>query len=382
LLERSLPRGIVRVLRGSRPLDRIDLAWTIAGGFMLVDPTRAGAVGARFLSWARVSDDAERLARALCGEAVYQGLFGRFGRTASDRVVEEMERLAPAVDEHTRAMIRGTKGIVEIQRGEIASGMTVLLPTLATLAKHHKTVGFELMSMRHFYTYGLYYLGRFDEFVSHVESEYDEARQRGNHHRESDVCLNHATLAWLLRGGPELARARARDAAAFWASVGPSVQRYYAIVSEVLTALWEGTPAAIDATAATALSRDALHPVIALAEGLRADFVHTLGRLHVARAALEPSPERLATATAWSLLLASDPALHARALATLQLAGVAAAAGQAQRADALAARAAPWFEAHGLDGYARVARSVRAGRVEDDSMPDGLVRVLAPGLAR
>jgi serine/threonine protein kinase len=380
-LEPRLARRLVRSIRGARPLERIDLAWTIAGGFMLVDPTRASAIASRFLAWSRVADDPERLVRALSGEAVYQGMYGRFGRGHTERLLEEADALAVHVDDHARAVARGARAVVQIQRGEIASGITALMPTIEALARHHKTVGFELMSMRHFYTYGLYYLGRFDELVTHVESEYDEARQRGNRHRESDVCLNHATLAWLLRGGPDLARARARDAAAFWASVGPSVQRYYAVVSDTLMALWEGNEEALDAATAAALSRDVLQPIIVLAEGMRADFVHTLGRLHVARAALRPSPERLATATAWSLLLASDPALHARALAMLQLAGVAASAGRPERADALASHAARWFAAHGLDGYARVARSVRRGRVGETSMPRELVRVLAPGLA-
>jgi tRNA A-37 threonylcarbamoyl transferase component Bud32 len=381
-LEPHLARTLVRSLRGARPLERIDLAWTIAGGFMLVDPTRASAIASRFLAWSRVADDPERLVRALCGEAVYQGMFGRFGQAQTDRLLEEADSLAARVDDHARAVVRGTRAVVQIQRGEIASGITALMPSVEALALHHKTIGFELMSMRHFYTYGLYYLGRFDELLTHVESEYDEARQRGNRHRESDVCLNHATLAWLLRGGPELARERARDAAAFWASVGPSVQRYYAVVSEALTALWEGHEDALDATTAAALSRDVLHPVIALAEGMRADFVHTLGRLHVARAALRPTRERLAVAAAWSSLLAADPAVHARPLAMLQLAGVAAAAGHGARADALAARAAVGLEALGLSGYARVARSVRGGRVDAASLPPALVRVLAPGLAR
>jgi hypothetical protein len=215
VLGTGVGRRAARVLRRPRPLHHIDLAWTISGGFMLVDPTRAGAVAARNLAWARTAGEPERLVRALCGEAVYQGMFGGPARASADRVLREIEALAADVDDHARAIARGARAIVHIQRGEIAEGMTALMPTLAALARHHKTIGFELMSMRHFYTYGLYYLGRYDELVTHVQAEYDDARRRGNRHRESDVCLNHATLAWLVSGGPAMARARAADAASF-----------------------------------------------------------------------------------------------------------------------------------------------------------------------
>ncbi len=376
----AIGRSVAARVRPPRPLHHIDLAWTISGGFMLVDPTRAGAVGARLVSWARSVDDPERLLRALCGEAVYQGMFGELGRSASDGVLDEIDALRDRVDDHARAIADGTRGIVHIQRGEIARGMTALMPSLAALSRHHKTIGFELMSMRHFYTYGLYYMGRFDELERHVQTEYDDARRRGNPHRESDVCLNHATLAWLFRGGPTLARSRAASAMSFWSGLGPSVQRYYAVVSEVLTALWEGQAETLDAVAATAWTREVLHPVIAMAEGMRADLVHTVGRVHVARASIDPKPDTVARAFAWTSLLAADPAVHARPLATLQLAGLAAATGRTREADRLAARAAIALERCSLGGYARIARSVRDGRARDESVRPELVRVLAPGL--
>lgn len=358
---------------------RLDMAWTIAGCLALIDPIRSGTVHSLGLAEALRSGDASRLARALAGEAFYLGMFGASRRREVEALLDRIDRLVERLDDHAQVIALSTRGGVSVERGDFQLGMELLSKAIARLEKHPETVGWEVMPVRHFYLHALYYVGRFEELQSYVEGEYQAGSARRNRHRMSDVSLNHATLAWLLGHGVETATERMQMGSRFWARIGPNVQRYYALDSEIEIHLFAGDyPAAWQALVARGLA--VVTPPMVGAEGLRIDALHAAGRAALAGAS---SGAKGAVATAFGLtaLLLRESAGYARALGLLQLACWFAATGRVSRAIPTARRAAERCSAAGLNAYAEVARAYVEGRAPALPIhPLALGRVLAPGL--
>lgn len=367
--------GFVRRRPSRADLTRIDLAWTVSGCLALVDPLRAGAVHAVGLVHALEGGDPVRTLRALIGEVSYQGMYGSTNSELCDRLLSRIDETSRGLDDYAEALTRAAHGVVAVERGEFARGVQLLPVALRALTKHPKTVGWEIMPVRHFYMHALYYQGRYDELIEHVKAEHKEAEQRRNRHRMSDATLNHATVAWLLSDGAATARVRVDAANASWRGVGPNIQGYYALVSAIAIALFEGD---LDGAWQLLLTRGraALTPPIFVAEGLRIDFLHALARAALAGAHGRGRERALPLAVALTAALAREPAPYARALVKLQQAQLAGLLGSKRLEARLLERAARALEAAGLHGYARAARAV-LGPSPDSSQRD-LFRVLLP----
>lgn len=359
---------------------RLDLAWTIAGCLSLIDPVRSGTVHSLALVEALRGADPARLVRALAGEAFYLGSFGDSTRREVDALLDRIDAIAANQGDHAQVIALSTRGGTSVERGDFRSGTDVLARAIARLEKHPETVGWELMPVRHFYLHAVYYLGRFDELQRYVEAEYKAASARRNRHRMSDVSLNHATLAWLLGHGVDTAIERMQMGNRFWERIGPNVQRYYALDSEIEIRLF-----AADYGAAWRALVDrglaVVTPPVLGAEGLRVDALHAAGRAALA-GVIAGASGASATALGLTSLLLRESAPYARALGLVQLAGWLAATGRTERALSMARRAARRCGEAGLNAYAEVAAAYAEGREADLPVaPAALRRVLGPGLS-
>jgi len=363
----------------------VDVAWTLGGCLSLVDPLRAALIHTVGTERALDLGEPERVLRALLGEAIMSGMFGTRSKARTSALLERVEQMADKLDNHARGLVVSARSIAEIQAGEFALGLQSSVDGLTLLARHPKTVGWELMTTRHFHLHALYYMGRFRELEAYIEEEYRVSHARRNRHRTSDVSLGHAAVSCLLTHGRQVAIQRVDEATLFWADVGTNLQGYYSQVAASLIALWEGDGPG--AWRAYRVGQSGALPLqLLMPEGLRVDLLHNLGRASIARALSSRAWSHIAVALGLTWALAIEPQAHALPLARLQLAGLAASLNLGNLSRRLASQAERAFSSQALAGYAAAASAMRAARFDPTpfedlgiAKPRELAAVLAPG---
>ncbi len=360
-----------------------DTAWTMSGCLSLVDPIRAGLIHTRAVQAALELGEDEPILLSLLGEVVFAGMFASVRRAHTIQLLSRIDVLADALDQYSKNLASATRGGAAVQAGHFANGVPLLSAALAALDHHPKSVGWELMTLRHFYLHGLYYLGRFRSLRDYVEEEYRRSVQLKNRHRTSDVSLNNTVIGTLIARGVDESRRRAEEAGRFWKDVGANVQGYYLAVARSVIALWTGDP---ESAWRVFFEGNVLTPQLVGIEGLRIDALHNLSRAASARAVHTRKSTHLSIAISLNAVLAAELSPHAVPLASVQLAGLARAFGLVASSKRLALRASKSLSLQGMVGFAAAADALSETRVDASAMSVlgvghqvQLLNVLVPG---
>jgi hypothetical protein len=103
-------------------------------------------------------------------------------------------------------------------------------------------VSWEAASSRLFSIWSLFYLGEISELSRRVSAFVRDAEGRGDRYAVTSLTVGLANVSRLAEGAPQAARAAVEEAMAAWPSRSFHFQHYWAVLSEGLIGLYEGSP--------------------------------------------------------------------------------------------------------------------------------------------
>jgi len=339
-------------------LRKVDISWTLATAFALVEPLRAAEQQLRHLLLALTAGEPARVMRARLTLAVQLAARGRLGEAA--RLLADCEKLATSVATPlAQAQVAIAHGAVAMLTGRLGDAVDRLTTAEQTLREKCVGVTWELDATQILRLWCLSRLGRLRELTETAPVLLRSALERGDL-LASTILRTGTHLAWLARDEAERAKAESADAIKRWGGSGFTLPNVLDLQTQVEARLYAGEG---ERALRLYLKREpelrasrllGLWPIGVLAADLHV-------RAILATAAGDP-PERaalLAEAEQIARRLANDARHHARPLGLLALASAAALAHRAPIADEHLVEAEQGFLKSGLLVHAAVARSQR-----------------------
>ncbi len=387
------PAGSVR----GRERLKMDVCWTIATGFAMIDPVRAGAFQSVHMLLALRSGDVGRVARALAVEVPFAATPGPGARARTAMLTRRAKTLAAEIDDpFLDGLLTSTVGGAAWLEGRWQDGYD-LTARAADILRSRCTGVAWLRDTNVIVVFDcLYRLGRWREVNEGVPALLADARMRGDLYMELYVLVKFASIGWLASGelagrSEELAAALAR-----WSNERFSLLHYWETYSQIEAALAAGRPAEAfaKARASAAGVRDSLLLQLQL---YRISWTDVRGRAALALARAEAGPGRealLREAAGCVAALGREDVAWSRGLGALLDAGVKTTRGDRVAALAALHEAEARLALAGMGVHQSVARA-RRGELEDDTAlleaahaslaaegiadPRRIVALLAPG---
>jgi serine/threonine protein kinase/tetratricopeptide (TPR) repeat protein len=387
------PAGSVR----GRERLKMDVCWTIATGFAMIDPVRAGAFQSVHLLLALDSGDVSRIARTLAVEVPFAATAGTSARARTALLTRRAKEFAAEVAEpFLDGLLTSTIGGAAWLEGRWADGhaLTVraddILRTRCTgVAWLRDTNAIVLFDC-------LYRLGRWREVNDQVPALLADARMRGDLYMEIYVLVKFVSIGWLASGDTRPMHDELAAAIARWSNERFSLLHYWETYSQIEVALASGRPG--DAVArARGYERGVRDSLLLQLQLYRVSWADVRGRAALALALIETGPEReslLRDAVEAAAVMGKEPVPWSRGLGALLEAGLCATRGEQGAALASLDEAEASLTLAGMGVHLAVLRARRAELCGDVAAleaahaalgaegivnPRRLVAVLAPG---
>ena len=342
-------------------LRKIDICWTIARGFGIVDPARGAYFQTRQLLHALQAGEPKRIARALAMEAAYAAASGGPTRRRTLRLLDETRSLAERTgDPLAQAMAIGVTGIAEFLVGNFGAARRHCERAEAELRSRCSGVAWEVDSMFVFTLWSLYQTGELAELARRIRRGLGEAERRGDRYVTTLLRTGALNFVWLAEDDPQGARAQAEEAMQKWSHQGFLMQHEDALVAHANIDLYLG-----DAPSAhrrvTELWPALRRSLLLTVQFTRVEALELRGRAALAAACSgrsAPSAARrlLRAAERDARRIGGERMVWSAPLASLLLSGVAGARGEREAAVLHLRRAVSEFEQSEMKLGAAVAR--------------------------
>lgn len=235
--ERSAAEVAPSVLR------RIDACWSVAVGLGMVDTIRGASFQTRQLLLALDVGEPWRVARALAAEAAFVATDGVTAQRRARTLISEARALCDRVgDARLRGLVLFCEGLTRFLVGEFAEARSLVAEAEQLLRDAGLGVSWEAASARLFSIWSLFYLGELSELSTRVPGLIHEAQSRGDRYAVTSLSVGLSNVALLAADRPAHARATVHTAMADWKTTHFHFQHYWALLSEGLISLYEGTP--------------------------------------------------------------------------------------------------------------------------------------------
>jgi hypothetical protein len=387
------PAGSVR----GRERLKMDVCWTVATGFAMIDPVRAGAFQSVHMLLALASGDLDRVARALAVEVPFAATAGVSARGRTAMLTRRAKELVAAVDDpFLDGLLTSTVGGAAWLEGRWHDGHALtaraddILRTRCTgVAWLRDTNGIVVFDC-------LYRLGRWRELNEQVPALLADARMRGDLYMEIYVLVKFVSIGWLASGDTRPIHDELAAAISRWSNERFSLLHYWEAYSHVEVALASGRPG--DARAyARGSERGVRDSLLLQLQLYRVSWADVCGRAALALASVEAGPEReslLREVEDCVAALAEESVAWALGLGALLDAGVRATRGEQAAALAALERAEASLTLAGMNVHLSALRARRAELLGDAAAleaahaalgeeviarPRRIVALLAPG---
>ncbi|MBV9122803.1 MAG: hypothetical protein JO112_05570, partial [Planctomycetes bacterium] len=227
-------------------LRRIDLCWSVAVGFGIIDPLKGMDYQSRHLLYALRAGEPYRVALGLTMEAAYMAVPRGSAGTRSAAYLAAAEALAERLD-HPHAL-----GLAALMRGVIAfhderwqACLEGCRRAESILRDRCTGVTWELDSAQTFGVLMLIFLGRWRELAERGPVLLREARQRGDLLTVLNLNTYSLTVARLAADDPEAARRELSDTLGPLSGKGYHVQHQLVLMARAAIHLYEGRAAAL-----------------------------------------------------------------------------------------------------------------------------------------
>ncbi|MSP61409.1 MAG: serine/threonine-protein kinase PknK [Myxococcales bacterium] len=379
---------------------RIDLFWSLAQGFAVVDTIRGADFQARSLLLALEAGEPYRITRAIAMEAGFTAAAGVPARRRTARLLAVAEELSKTITEpHAHGVTAAAGGFAAFLEGRWQTSLEHFEAAEKIFQDQCTGVAWELHTAQLYALHDLTYLGRLGDLARLYPIRLREAHERGNVYATTSLRAALPNIAWLVIDDPARARAELEEGMRAWSRQGFHLEHYWHLRSGGQIDLYAGTPKESHARISErwkALDRSLLLRIQVVR--IEALDIRARSALAVAVTASEPERRRLlALAERDAKRIAREKLRWADPLADLLRAGIAAARGEKDPAASLLARAERGFEIADMALHATVARRRRGALLAGDEgrhlvatadawmatqkvvRPDRITAMLAPG---
>jgi hypothetical protein len=339
-------------------LTRIDVSWSAAMGFGLVDTILGQYFRSRCLLLALDAGEPHRVQRALAMEAAFSA---SDGGKAQKRTAEVLAMSRAMADQLGGPAATGWATLAEscagVLEGRWRTAHRAAEEAEAILRDKCTGMTYEIASARSFSLWSLFYLGRLADLSRRIPARIHEAKERGDRYAVVCQSTGHAAVVWLAEDDPRAALARSREALAGWSRRTFHVEHWWAMVGERQADLYAGDAEQAHARIAEQWP-DLERSLLLMVQLIRIEATHLRGRAALAVARARPSEQkalcRAAERDAAAILAEDMP--WSNPLAVLLRAGVQATRGEVDAAALLLQQAASGLEAADMALYAAAAR--------------------------
>jgi tetratricopeptide (TPR) repeat protein len=338
-------RGYRFALRDERDvpatdLARIDTAWALAEALSFSDFAQGALFHATGTLASLDAGEPRRLVRAFIGEAINLSVEGRRAERRYGRAIAILDELLTKVDDpELHAAARAARGLIALAEGRFTDALDA-----ATAAEDaYRAAGsrnrFQMTGAQSMGVWSLSMLGRVRDATGRIPELLRDARDRADLHSETTLSLSTAYWIPLLADRPDDAMALIDDALSHWSKRSMQLQHLHGLHARINVALYRGDGAdAFD-------ELEQAWPAIERSMLLRHELTRTRawelrGRAALAAAAAAAGdgdatrPAALRVARKAARALREVRTLGAPGLVALQEAGLAAVAGDRDRAAA------------------------------------------------
>lgn len=211
----------------AQELRRTEVCWSAAAGLALVDTVRGVEYSTRHLLFSLRSGVRRAVAKGLGMEAGYASSRGRRGARRSAALIAEMKRLA-GDDEFIQAWHRGAQAFRSYELAQFPETMHLSREALQEFeSMSGADVTWELVNMRLWNLWSLYYTGSLGELSRRVDHLLRDAIDRGDLYSATNFCTSVPSAAWLVRDEPQRMREQADEHMARWSRESFHLQHYW-----------------------------------------------------------------------------------------------------------------------------------------------------------
>ena len=357
-----------------KPADllRIDVLYSVVSGLAFINPSLGRMLQPELLRAAFDCGEPLRVCLALAQELCYAASAGSRSWPATAAVGTRLKSIVVRLDHpNISGLADVTIGIAAYMGGRWRDARNHLETGLVTLRDHGAGVRWEIDVAETYWLSTLYYLGEWRELIRQSQVLLRDAIERGDVIAQQGIRTGRPSLAWLLAGKPQEARAQL-DAAEQTLAPGFHLPHVLAIQAACNIALYAG-----DASAAAQRLEDAWPNIERLGvfglQHLRVELLLLRARLAIADTA-RPLDDRLRQARAASDELLKEGAPWAAGLGHLVRAAVLVARGNDDQAVLALLAAEDQLVGSEMVGWLHVAR-IRRGFLEGG--PGGAARAEA-----
>lgn len=354
-------------------LQRLDILWSLASIYGLIDNVRGNDFQARHLHLALNTGEPRRIALGLAVETVYSAIPGGSDERRTRRLAVTSAALAERLgDPHVQAMSATTRGMAAFLRGRWRLAAELCEEGARLFRERCTGTIAEARTAEIFALAALGYQGELAAVCRRVPDLLMDAQRRGDLYTAGALRGWRTNAVWLVPDDPEGARQQLEEAFRHWPRNQVTVQHYYELLSHAQIDLYTGL-------GDQALRRvEALWPVLERHQLLRVQIIRTemlflRARASLAVAARSPSAAGwLARAAADARRIERERMTWSRPLAGMVRAGVAACRGDADGAIALLAAASAWFAAADMGLHQAVADRCRGALLGGEDGRNGI----------
>jgi tetratricopeptide (TPR) repeat protein/tRNA A-37 threonylcarbamoyl transferase component Bud32 len=223
---------------------RVDVLYSIVSGLAFADPALGRVLQSELMRAALDAGEPVRACLALAQEVCYAAVSGSRNASAVAAVAARLRALAADVGyPHISGLADTAIGIAAYMRGQWREARQQLEAGLTVLRDHGAGVRWEIDVGETYWLGTLFYLGEWRELIRHSPLLVREAIERGDVVAQLGVRTGRCTLAWLIAGRPDEARAQL-DAAEAMLPSGFHLPHVLAVEAACNIDLYNGDPAA------------------------------------------------------------------------------------------------------------------------------------------
>ena len=229
-----------------RPQDlaRIDVCWSVSVGLAMVDTIRGASFQTRQLLLALDAGEPFRVSRALAAEAAFVATDGLRSKTHARGLIDRARDIAQhgGGDSGLLGLIDFCDGLTHFLVGDWAQAQALSTRAERQFSDIGAPVSWEAASARLFSVWSLFYLGEIAELSRRIPALVREAEARGDLYAVTSLKSGLSNVSLLAAGDPSGARAAVREVMQRWSATSFHFQHYWALLSEGLIDLYEGSP--------------------------------------------------------------------------------------------------------------------------------------------
>ena len=243
-------RGIRFAARAAGDVDpgqltRIDVCWSVAVGFGMVDNIRGAHFQSLNLLRALQAGEPFRVARALTMELAFSAVAGVRSRRRTAALVEQCRVMVQDLaDPHLSGFFTLQEGVVANLEGRFADSLECSELAETILREQCTGVPWELDTAQLYRNHSLIMMGRWKELAARVPAMLEDARDRADLYLATYLRTRNAFILHLAADDVERAQAEQASSLDGWSQQGFQVQHYWNWYASGEVALYGGTPEA------------------------------------------------------------------------------------------------------------------------------------------